>query len=80
MRKNKNTLLIYLVAIFMIVISFININIYLKQKTVKILGISTHGNETVFWKDFLEKNPNYIPGWIEIGRTDKAKKIDPNYF
>lgn len=32
-----------------------------------------------FWEDFLAKNPDYLPGWLEIGRLDKVKEIDPNF-
>ena len=47
----------------------------------KVLGVETQIDlEEKFWQEFLDKNPNYIPGWIEIGRNDKVKEIDPNYL
>lgn len=77
--------LIMSVAILMIlVLTSLNISTFLTAR--KVLGTETSNpdtksvsDETKFWEDFLVKNPNYIPGWIEIGRTDKAKEIDPNF-
>ena len=70
------------VLIVMILTSF---NIYLFLKPNKILGASTtytNGNnlKSVFWKNFLLKNPNYIPGLIENGDIQKASEIDPNFL
>jgi hypothetical protein len=68
------------VAIIMLLTSF-NISTFLMPK--KVLGIKTDGAESTrfdFWNSFLANNPSYIPGWIEIGRTDKVKEIDPNYI
>lgn len=45
-----------------------------------------------FWVEFLEENPSYLPGWIELAKTEvqleniksarqaliEAKNIDPN--
>lgn len=32
-----------------------------------VLGTEdTKNNQLVFWQDFLLKNPNYLPGWIEL--------------
>ncbi len=36
--------------------------------------------DTEFWNKFLNDNPNYIPGWLEIGRVDKVNELDPNYL
>lgn len=63
-------------------LSLVNIKNYLAATTVpeKVLGAEIDNNVTInFWNDFLSKNPEYVPGWLEIGRTDKAYSIDPNY-
>ncbi len=70
-------------ALVLMALSSINISTFLNQK--RVLGIATtkthdQPDETQFWTDLLDKNPNYIPGWIEIGRIDQVKEIDPNYL
>ena len=63
-------------------LSLVNIKNFLSTDTVpeKVLGAEIDTDITAnFWNDFLTKNPEYIPGWLEIGRTDKAYSIDPNY-
>ena len=71
----------YLVFVFFVVIlllSALNITNYLAPK--KVLGAETLAPDTTkFWDEFLSKNPNYAPGWQEIGRTDKVNEIDPNF-
>jgi hypothetical protein len=60
----------------------INIKNYLSPKALpeRVLGAETRLDATEeFWNNFLSKNPNYVPGWIEIGRADKAYKLDPNF-
>ncbi|MEK7550528.1 MAG: hypothetical protein AAB535_01980 [Patescibacteria group bacterium] len=76
--KKPATYLLFCASVVMILLlSALNIQSYLEPKPV--LGIETEDNEKIFWEDFLSKNPNYIPGWIELGRLDKVKQIDPNY-
>jgi hypothetical protein len=71
-------LLMFTAIIFVLLLASTNIGSFLTTK--KVLGIETQINlNEIFWQDFLDKNPNYIPGWIEIGRNDKVKEIDPNY-
>ncbi len=84
-QKNKSfskQLLIYSFTILVLLLTAFNIQSYTSQE--KVLGTNIESNqkqeEIDFWLDFLEKNPTYIPGWIEIGRLDKVKEIDPNYF
>jgi hypothetical protein len=81
-QKNKllhPLLLLYVLAVFLLVLTSININTYLAPKVV--LGTKTEvDNSDEYWKSFVNKNPNYIPGLIEIGELDKAKQIDPNYI
>lgn len=73
---------IYVAFLFVLFLTAINISTFLQPKiNTKVLGIETTDNSnTDFWKSFLDQHPNYIPGWIEIGRMDKVKRIDPNYF
>jgi len=79
-RVNKaiKELLIFVAALFVLLLSAANIESW--QSPKKVLGAESQANSNdKFWEEFLEKNPNYIPGWLEIGRVDKVKEIDPNY-
>lgn len=79
--RNKQFLLFTIGAIVLLLLSFLNIrNYYLPKKDV--LGISTSQipSDNDFWNEYLKNNPNYVPGWLEIGRIDKALEIDPNYL
>jgi hypothetical protein len=75
-------LFIYVALLFVLLLTAINIESYqTPSKPVKVLGTETQiNNDQIFWQDFLSKNPNYIPGWIETVRPDKIKEIDPNYI
>ncbi len=70
---------IYTFLLLVLLITSLNISSYLNPKQVKVLGTETENKEEVFWQDFLSKNPNYIPGWVEVGRMDVVQQIDPNY-
>lgn len=76
--KVSRELFIFVATLLILLLSIINIENY--QRPKKVLGIETQivSNDT-FWQDFLKENPNYIPGWIEIGRLDRVREIDPNY-
>jgi len=80
--KAARQLLIFVAALFVLLLSAINIENYqAPKKTEKVLGAEIQANsDQKFWQDLLTKNPNYIPGWIETGRMDKVKEIDPNYL
>lgn len=70
---------IFVAIVFILLLTSINIKNFLNPK--KVLGAeTTEPKHEEFWQQFLNENPNYVPGWIEIGRIDKAKEIDPNYF
>jgi len=73
-------ILIYICLLFIIVLTSININSYLSARKINVLGAETRVTNNSFWQNFLSKNPDYIPGWMEMGRLDKATQIDPNYF
>jgi hypothetical protein len=72
----------YILFLFILLLASINIDTYLKpvDVDVKVLGAETQNKEDIFWQNFLSKHPDYIPGWIEIERIDKANEIDPNYI
>lgn len=78
-KKTYIEFFIYLAALLILLITSININNFMAAK--KILGInsSIRANKKDFWEDFLNKNPNYIPGLIETNQFKKVKEIDPNY-
>jgi hypothetical protein len=79
LNKASKELFIYVLFLFILLLASINIDTYLTPVSTKVLGAETQNKEDVFWQDFLNKNPDYIPGWIETGRLDKAREIDPNY-
>lgn len=70
---------IFVSILFILLLTSINIEKYFQPK--RVLGVETKvENNTEFWESLLERNPNYIPGWVELGRKDKVQSIDPNYF
>lgn len=83
--KDLQYLLYLTLAILIILLSIFNLQNTSVNKT-KVLGskveIETNEKEKEnnFWNEFQIKNPTYIDGWIELGRLDKVKEIDPNYF
>jgi len=77
--ETSKELFIYICVIVIVLLSALNISSYLTPNKVRVLGAESENTSESFWQDFLIKNPNYVPGWIETGRTDKALKIDPNF-
>jgi hypothetical protein len=81
--KVARQVLMMTAILFILLLTSINIEYYLTTK--KVLGIETNtdpkisSKQTKFWNKFLTENPDYIPGWIEVGRFDKVREIDPNY-
>jgi uncharacterized secreted protein with C-terminal beta-propeller domain len=72
-------LFLFVATLFVLLLSAANIEYY--QTPKKVLGVETQDNSSEkFWQEFLNKNPDYLPGWIEIGRMDKIEEIDPNYI
>lgn len=56
------------------------VNIKNITSTKEVLGVETQEDiDKEFWDNFLNENPGYIPGWLEIGRQDQAFTIDPNF-
>lgn len=71
-------MLIYFLIVLLLLLMSINIKNYLTPQSV--LGAQTETLDSKkFWEEFTAKNPNYVPGWIELGRMDKAKEVDPNF-
>lgn len=78
--KGKNYLFIYIISFIILILTIVNLNNYINPINTKVLGVEASNTDGIFWYNLLRENPDYIPGWIEIGRTDKIKLIDPNYF
>lgn len=79
-RLSKEFYIATVLALVTLLLTAININLYLEPKVKTVLAAEAENTDFLFWENFLNKNPNYIPGWIEIGREDKVWSIDPNYF
>jgi hypothetical protein len=78
--KASKDLFVIVAVLFVLYLTAINISNIFKPKE-NVLGVETQENtDQEFWEDFLTKHPNYIPGWVEIGRTDKVKQLDPNFL
>jgi hypothetical protein len=81
-QKSKDVsfhLFVYLLIVFLLLLTSININNYLAPK--KVLGVEAQEQDAgKFWQEFVKKNPDYAPGWVELGRVDKVKEIDPNFI
>ncbi len=79
-KVNKNTTYLILIvsAFILLLLSMVNIKTISTNK--EVLGIKTQTeSDEEFWNNFLVNNPNYIPGWIEIGKFEKAASINPNF-
>lgn len=72
-------ILLYLLIVILLLVSALNVKNILTP--IKVLGIeSTLDSSQEFWGEFTAKNPGYIPGWIELGKTERAQQIDPNFI
>lgn len=82
-QKSNNVYLELLISVICVLLLFLtSVNIYQYLKPAKVLGASVKEGptENEFWHTFMTDNPEYIPGWIQLGRFDKVREIDPNYF
>lgn len=75
----KQFVLFSILFVILLFLTFLNIRNYFLPKTVLGIATSEETSNSEFWNEYLKSNPNYIPGWLEIGRADKAFEIDPNY-
>jgi len=79
--KSAREVFIYVFFLFVLLLTAVNINTFLTPTKVGVLGVHIENTSNYdFWKGFLLKHPDYVPGWIELGRLDKVEEIDPNYF
>lgn len=75
----SNYFFITSIVLIILLFSAINLASYFKPKVTNVLGASSQETGQAFWEKFLTNNPEYLPGWAEIGRADKVLEIDPNY-
>lgn len=82
--NNDAKLLLFMgMAFVLLLLSLLNIKNYFSRqnKSYHVLGAETQINPYEnFWNNFLNKNPGYIPGWIETGRLDKVYFLNPNFL
>ena len=81
MSKNTTFLLSSLAIILVLILSYFNLKSYFSSS--QVLGAQTNTEQPnekakLFWEDFLNKNPTYFPGWIELARIEKERGINPN--
>jgi hypothetical protein len=80
-KLNPKTLYPLVAALFVVTvltISFFNLKSYFY--TPKVLGTETEiqiNPAQTFWEQFLAKNPNYFPGWIELSKIDEKNGNHP---
>ncbi|OGM09797.1 hypothetical protein A2W13_01285 [Candidatus Woesebacteria bacterium RBG_16_36_11] len=93
-KKEFPFILISLFLVFLLTISYLNLKVYFEgNKETKVLSAEYEKpSEEEFWVNYLESNPNYFPGLIELAKIQianskydralqtllKAKSIDPN--
>ena len=78
--SNKSQIIKFLFTLFILSLTVININKYLTPTQVLGIQIENVEDDSHFWEVFLKKNPNYLPGLVEIGEFEKVKKINPNFI
>ncbi len=94
----ENSKYLLKVSFILSVLTLITFNIQNISFGKKVLGASTKivqnlHSEKVFWEEFLEENPSYLEGWIELAIIQeelgnqnaslqallKAEEINPNW-
>lgn len=63
-------------SITVLLLSFFNLKQTKKIREVQVLGVDTNN---LFWEEMTVKHPTYRDAWVELGRLDKVREIDPNY-
>lgn len=79
--KNKKQVINYILIITLLLLSALNINNIFKPK--QVLGIrneETGISTEKFWQEFSKEHPKYLPALVELGETNKVKRLDPNYL
>ena len=75
--SNELIFLFYIqISVLILLLSAFNLSNH-KKNIVQVLGAETNN---LYWEELLKKHPTYRDAWIELGRIDKVKQIDPNYF
>ncbi len=75
--NNELSTLFYInIAVLILVLSAFNLA-FSREEHIQVLGSET---DNVFWEEMVAKHPTYRDAWIELGRMDKVKQIDPNYL
>lgn len=68
--------LIYInLAILVILLSIFNLQTK-KKDQITVLGAN---DDLTYWEELVKKHPTYRDGWVELGRIDIVKQIDPNF-
>ena len=94
----ENAKFLLLISFVLSVLTLVTFNLQNISLGKRVLGASTKvvqdlQVEKVFWGKFLEENPSYIDGWIELGIIEqelgnveasarafqKAEEINPNW-
>lgn len=76
MSKKANDFLYISLTVLILLLSLFNLQNMRPRKTIEVLGAT---DNTAFWEELAEKHPTYKDAWIELGRIDKVRQIDPNF-
>jgi hypothetical protein len=95
-QQSKKRVFVAIIPLFVIItlslLTIFNLYNFLKPEA-EVLSVSTSLEaEAAFWKTFLDKNPDYIPGWEEFAKIskdlnqtedfnkaiNKIRELDPN--
>ena len=70
-----------LLTLLVMLLTFANISLfYTISSQDEVLGVSTETpEELVYLEDFLEKEPLYLPAWIEKARIEKELGFTEKY-
>lgn len=76
MQRELNNLLNINLVVLILLLSIFNLSTP-KKKSVQVLGAESNNS---YWEEMIIKHPTYRDAWIELGRMDKVKQIDPNFL
>lgn len=96
--RKENAKYLLVVSFILSILTLITFNVQNISVAKKVLGASTRliqnlQTEKIFWEKFLDENPTYLEGWVELGVVEeelgnseasrnaflKAEEIDPNW-
>jgi len=81
--KRRNLLietLIFSITVILLLLSIGNLNSLGPKMVLGIQNENVESPDLEYWQNFLKENPDYIPGWIELNNSEKAREIDPNFI